>query len=79
MSRFIAPENLRRVKVARSSDLWALAYIIYGIRAGSHLFPNVSPPDALCEIRDLLGSPTPTCLALSFMVMGIRISVESAK
>ena len=59
MSRFSAPEILHGLNVARSSELWALGCIIYEIRAGIYLFPNVSPSDALWEIEDLLGSHHP--------------------
>ena len=59
LSPFSAPENLRGLHVARPSELWALGCIIYEIRAGLHLFPNVSPSDTLCEIEDLLGSHHP--------------------
>ena len=59
MSRFIAPENLRGQQVARPSEIWALGCIIYEIRAGIHLFPNVSPSDAVWEIEYLLGSQQP--------------------
>lgn len=59
VSGFSPPENLRGLKATRSSDLWALGYIIFEIRAGSHLFPTAivaSPSSALWEIEDTLGS-----------------------
>lgn len=66
MSHFRAPENRRGLRVARSSDLWALGCIIYKIHAGTFLFHTQSSLDGLLEIEDLLGSPYSNLLSPLF-------------
>lgn len=62
---FTSPEILYGFKCKLPSNLWALGWIVYQIRAGQLLFPcsvEVSPAEAIRKIVDMIGN-LPTIFA----------------